>query len=445
VPQLSLPRSWTGVRRLLRREEGFGLIESVMAMSMFAVVSAPLAGVMLASIAEQKTSHERTLAAQAAQTEIEQIRSLPYDSIGVVNGNPSGTVQASVQSTQLGIQGLSATVNTTIAYMDDAPATSYRTRADYKRVVVTVVRNSDMKKLTQEATYIAPPGGGAVAGQNQGIVIAQVIDYALNLPVVNASVNVSGGPSPARTDLTDASGQAVFPSLLPTTTAPTDHYDVTTSTSGYTTLKDDLPPSATARTPLAGGQTFQTVIRVYKGCTINVSVANANGTAYTGTGTLTLSSSRGSQSFAYSGSALSVTSLAGEPVVPNLSYTARFLASNGSYSAPVTALVPNAYPTDLTKSFLTTLNGVPLTMVALTVKVVNSSGVVQPNSTVTVSGGPGSNILLTGTTDSTGNAVFSVPSNSSPGYTISAKNGTLAGSNAAVGITSATTKTVTIK
>src|SRR4051794_34402427 len=100
-----------------------------MAMSMFAVVSAPLAGVMLASVAQQKSSHERTLAAQTAQTEIESIRSLPYDSIGVVNGNPSGSVAASVPAAQLGIQGLDATVNTTIAYMDDAPVTSYRTRA----------------------------------------------------------------------------------------------------------------------------------------------------------------------------------------------------------------------------------------------------------------------------------------------------------------------------
>jgi hypothetical protein len=27
-----------------------------------------------------------------------------------------------------------------VSYMDDAPATSYRTRADYKKVAVTVVR-----------------------------------------------------------------------------------------------------------------------------------------------------------------------------------------------------------------------------------------------------------------------------------------------------------------
>jgi len=75
---------------------------------------------------------------------------------------------------------------------------------------------------------------------------------------------------------------------------------------------------------------------------------------------------------------------------------------------------------------------------------VNASGVVQPNSAVTVSGGPGSNILLAGTTNASGLAVFSVPSNSSPGYTTAAKNGALTGT-ASGGVTGTTTRTVTIR
>lgn len=415
-----------------------------MAMSMFAVVSAPLAGVMLASVAQQQRAHQRTLAGEAAQTAIEQIRSLPYDSIGVVNGNPAGTVAQAMPASSLGVQGLDATVLTRISYMDDAPATSYRTRADYKRVVVTVVRNGDQKTLTQQATYVAPPGAGAYAGQSQGIVIAQIIDYALNTPIVGATVTVNGGPSPLRNDVTDAAGQAVFPSLLPTSVAPQDHYDVTAAASGYTILKDDLPPSATARTSLVAGQTFQTVIRAYKACTVTVNVANTGGAPYTGTGTITLSSSRGTDSYAYTGVPLTITSIAGEPIVPNLSYSARFLASNGSMAPPVSAVVPNAYPTDLTKIFTTTINTAPVTMVPLTVKVVNASGVAQTGATVTVSGGPSSNVLLSGVTGAGGTVVFNVPSNSSPGYTTAAKLTTLTGT-ASGAVTAATTRTVTIR
>ena len=419
------------------------MIETVIAMTMFAVISAPLVGILLASVAQQKASKERTLAAQTAQSAIESVRSLPYDSVGVANGNPSGTIAAAMTASQLGIQGLDATVKTQISYMDDAPVTSYRTRADYKKVVVTVVRNTDSRTIAQDVTYVAPPGAGAYAGQSQGIVLAQIIDYALNTPIVGATVTVSGGPSPARNDLTDASGSSVFPALLPTNVT-LNHYDVTPVATGYVTLRDDAPPATAARTALVAGQTFNTVIRMYKPATIFVVVKNPDGTAYAGTGSATVASSRGTQTFSFSGGQLTVTSIAGEAVVPNLQYTVRVLASTGTYSTATTALVPNAYPTDLTKTFSSTLTGTPGAMPVLTVKVVNASGVVQPNAAVTVSGGPGSNILLTGTTDVNGLAAFGVPSNSSPGYTTAATLGALTGT-AAGAVTATTTRTVTVR
>ena len=425
-------------------EDGFGLIEMIMAGTLFLIISAPLVGVLLASITQQKLAHERTLAAQTAQSAIETIRALPYSSVGTQTGNPAGIVAPTMTASQFGI-GLDATVTTRISFMDDAPATAYRTRADYKRVVVTVVRNTDSKQLTQDVTYVAPPGGGAVAGQNEGIVIAQVIDAALNTPVPGATVTLSAGPTPSRSDLTDAGGTATFPSLLPTTVS-LNHYDLGVSTPGYTTLRDDVPPSLSARTPLVGGQTFQTVLRVYKAATINVNALNADGTPYPGTGTVTISSTRGTQSFPLSGGQFALIApqtLAGEPVVPNIQYTVRVLAANGASSTAATQLVPNLYPTDLTKTFTVTL-GAPAAMQALTVKVVNAAGTRVVGATVTVSGGPGSNVLLTGTTDANGNALFAVPSNTTPGYTTLATSGALTGT-ATGGITAPTTRTVTVR
>jgi type II secretory pathway pseudopilin PulG len=439
---MNLPRL-RPIGRVLRKEEGFGLIETMIAMTMFAIVSAPLVGVLLASITQQKNSHERTLAAQTAQSAIESVRSLPYDSVGVANGNPAGTISAAMPASQLGIQGLDATVTTKVSYMDDAPATSYRTRADYKKVVVTVVRNSDLRPLAQDVTYVAPPGAGAYAGQSQGIVLAQIIDYALNTPIVGATVTVSGGPSPTRTDVADPAGSTVFPSLLPTTVS-LNHYDVTTASTGYVTLRDDLPPTTASRTTIVAGQTFNTVLRMYKPATIYIVPKNPDGTVYSGAGTATISSSRGTQSFPFTAGLLTVTSIGGEQVVPSLQYTARILASTGTYSTPTTALVPNAYPTDLTKTFSLTLGGTAGAMPVLTVKVVNAAAVVQANAAVTVSGGPGSNILLTGTTNASGLATFSVPSNSAPGYTTAATLGALTGT-ATGAVTASLTRTVTIR
>jgi type II secretory pathway pseudopilin PulG len=439
---MNLPRLRRALAAL-RGEGGFGLIETTMAMAMFAVVSAPLVGVLLASVAQQKASHQRTLAAQTAQTAIESVRSLPYDSVGLVNGNPSGTISPAQTATSLGIQGLDATVTLKVSYMDDAPATSYRTRADYKKVVVTVVRNSDQQQIAQDVTYVAPPGAGAYAGQSQGIILAQAIDLVTNTPLVGATVTVSGGPSPSRNDTTDAAGSTTFPALVPTTPSQ-NHYDITAAATGYVTLRDDLPPSTSARTAIVAGQTFNTVLRMYKPATIYVVAKNPDSSLYTGTATATISSSRGTQSFTFTGGQLTVQSILGEQVVPNLQYTVRVLASNGMYTTPSTALVPASYPTDLTKTFTVTLGGSPVATPTLTVKVVNAAGVVQPNAAVTVSGGPGSNILLAGTTDSNGLATFAVPTNSSPGYTSSATVGALTGS-ASGGVTANTTRTVTVR
>ena len=417
----------------------------LMATTLFLCVSAPLVGVLLASVAQQKLSRQRTLAAQAAQTAIESIRSLPYNSVGTQNGNPAGTVASSMPATQLGIPGLDATVTTRISFMDDAPSTSYRTRADYKRVVVTVVNNADSRRLTQDVTYVAPPGGGTFAGQNEGIVLAQVIDGALNTPIVGAGVTLSGGPTPARTDTTDPSGSVVFPALLPTSPA-LDHYDVTALATGYATMREDTPPGSAARTAIVGGQTFQTIIRLYKPSTVTVVPRNADGTAYMGQATATISSSRGTQSFPFTGGTFTLAppqTLAGEQIVPNVQYTVRLVAANGAVATPLVQTVPNSYPTDLTKTFVVTL-GAPATMYALTVKVVNASGVKVPGAAVTISGGPGSNVLLSATADATGTAVFSVPSNASPGYTSTATSGALTGT-ATGAITAATTRTVTIR
>ena len=427
----------------LKPEDGFGLIELVVASTLFIVVSAPLTGVLLASITQQKLARERTLAAQTADTAIEAIRALPYESVGVQNGNPSGTVAASLTAAQLGIVGLNANVLTKISYVNDAPTTSYQTMADYKKVVVTVLRATDAKQLTQEVTFVAPPGGGAVAGQNQGIVQVQIIDFVLNMPLPGATVTLSNGPSPTRNDVTDASGKVVFPALLPTNATNPD-YDITAASTGYTTLKDDTPPSTAAHTSIVGGQTFTTILRVYKAATIFVVPKNPDGSTYVGSATATIRSSRGAQSFPFSGGQLQVTTLAGESVVPNLQYTVRVLADNGQYSAPSTLLVPNSYPTDLTATFPLTLTGTPATMSTLTVKVVNSSGQKVVGTTVNVNGGPGSNISLIGTTDATGAVVFSVPSCSSPQYSVTVTSGTLAGSWSG-GVTSNTTTTVTVR
>jgi type II secretory pathway pseudopilin PulG len=418
-------------------EGGFTVVEMLLAMMLFLIVSAPLAGVLSATAASQKLSRERTLAQQTAMGQIEAIRALPYASVGTVNGNPPGTV---VAARIVNVTGLSANVVTQIQFVNDPTPTSYVTQADYKRVTVSVSRTSDGKQLTKEVTYVAPPGSSPYGGVNATIIKTTVVDYMLNTPVANASVNLATGPSAPRGDVTDSSGNVIFPALTANPTSGAQaYYDISTTVPGYTTLKDDLSPAAAAHAQLAPGQTFNTVLRVYKPATINVLVNTAaGGGPYAGTATVTIGSPRTTQSFTVTGGSLSVNALNGEPLVPGLAYTVSAQTAAGNYAAALTATVPNAYPTDLTSTFTLTLSAATYTTSSLTVKVQTAAGAPVKGARVEVSGGPVPT-YVSGFADATGSITVAVPPGS--GYNVNAKG--VAGEGAGTWTGSVTTSTTT--
>jgi prepilin-type N-terminal cleavage/methylation domain-containing protein len=404
-------------RRIARCRSGFTMIELLAAMTILTIVAAPLLGVLTASVASQKRSRERTLAEQTVMSQIETIRSLPYSSVGVPSGNPSGTLTA---SQAIDKPGLHATLATSVAYVNDPVPSGYVTDADYKKVTLTLTRKSDGKQLAKETTYVAPPGKGAWSGPNQAIIKAQVTDYATNQPVQGATLSLATGPSAPRSDTTDASGSVIFPDLTPNpTSGSTQYYDLSVSAPGYTTLSTDASPNGPSHQQLSAGQTFNTTIRIYKAATITVNVQKS-GTTYTGSTSVVVSSSRGSQTFTATGGTLTVTTVNGEAVVPGLLYTVSAYDSSNDYAAPVTKTVPNNYPTDLTSTF--TANMSPPVAVTVNVKY---GGVNQNGATVTFKSGP-LNLNLSGTTNSSGNVTFNVPVGS--GYTSTATSGTHTGS-----------------
>jgi prepilin-type N-terminal cleavage/methylation domain-containing protein len=405
------PRSFL---RRLATQDGFTLIETLMALTLFASVSAPLMGVLMASAATQGLSRERTLAEQAAQAQIETVRAIPYASVGTTDGNPPGSI---APTRRVVLPGLVADVATRVSFMNDPTPTAYVTYADYKRVTVTVSRASDAKVLTRATTYVAPPGRSPYAGVNDAIVKATVIDYALNQPVENATVTLSGGPSPTRNDFTDSSGAAIFPSLVPNPVSGTQmYYDLNVTATGYQTLRDDAPPALAAHTKLSPGQTFTTVLRIYRPATMTILLRTASGAAYTSPANVTVGSPRAAQTFSVTGGALTLTQLGGEPLVPGLRYTVAAQTPTNTFAPAIAKAVPNAYPTDLTSSYTLTVGSTPLALTPLTVKVTTAAGVAVKNARVDVNGGPVP-VYLTGVTDATGAVTIGVPAGT--GYTVS--------------------------
>jgi type II secretory pathway pseudopilin PulG len=418
------------VRSALHTERGFTMVEALIAVTLFLVITTALMGVLTSSIASHKGARERTMAEQTVTSEIEAARQLSYTDVGLVGGNPPGQLQAT-KSTTLP-KGLKGTITTQVTYVDDPTPTSYSTLSNYKKVTVTVTRNSDSKQLSRQVTYIAPPERAPYGGINNAIINAYVKDFGTGLAYSGALVELKNGPSSDRSDTSSATGLVTFPALDPNT-GPKPYYDLYVTAAGYKTLKEDLAPtSANAHLALAPSETKTTTINIYKPFTLTVLFKDTLGSPWTGGGTLTVGSPRGVQEFTFTGgeSSKTITQVNGEDLVPTYNYTVAARASlPGSkeyYTPLVSAVVPNN-PTPPQSTFTTVFpvtfwstctSPATCTRRVLTVQV-RKSGAAVANARVDVSGGL-ANTYVTALTNGSGNAVINLPSGLLSTYTVKA-------------------------
>ena len=210
------------------------------------VIAIGLVGVLTSSIAATTVATDRTKAEQCAGDQVEQIRRKEYDLVGIVGGNPPGTVAPTAPCGN----GFLATATVAITYKNDPTPTSYATGANYKKVTVVVTRDRDGKVLASVVTYVSPESRAPYGGINNAIINATVIDLGTNLAYPGATVTVANGPSANRSDTTDVAGGVSFAALTPNPTSGAQaFYDLTVSgVPGYQTLAADVPPgTATPR------------------------------------------------------------------------------------------------------------------------------------------------------------------------------------------------------
>ena len=400
--------------RFVSGEAGFSLIEVVIAAVIFLIVASALTGVLTSAMASHTVSRERTKGIQVGQDQLERIANLAYSDVGVSGGYPDGVIPAAGWGVPAGY-----TVEISVIYVNDPGPTSARAVANYKQVTVVVTRTKDGKELARESTYISPPSRPQYGGINTANLTVTVSDYGTNSPLPGARVSLANGPAGNVSLVTDVSGQAPFLALPPTTTAPTDFYDITAAKTGYETLAADLPPSGVAHVALAPTQSRSTTIRVFKRATIYVNLQDASNNPYTGSATMKIKSGTGGWATftTTDGTFPAMNSLAGNPVLPNVQYTVRVFTPTGLCSGDVQKNVPDDYPTTLTTTYNLPLTTCPSGTVRVNVK---QLGLNVANAPVTLTGGP-NNVNVSGTTDTNGDAVFtSVPSHASDDYTITA-------------------------
>jgi prepilin-type N-terminal cleavage/methylation domain-containing protein len=133
---------------------GFSVIEVMVGLGIFAVLAIGFASTMATSLSAQVRSRQRATANQLATQQVEQARTLAYDDVGTVGGNPVGTLQP---SSTVAVGTATYEVRTAVELVADRVDTAFATQADYKRLTVTVALPGRSTTLARLRTLIAPP------------------------------------------------------------------------------------------------------------------------------------------------------------------------------------------------------------------------------------------------------------------------------------------------
>jgi len=384
------------------------------------------------------------VAAKIAQQHLEDIHNMSYSAVGVVGGNPSGTIPASQTQT---VNGTAYTVQTSVKFVDDPAAGQPHTYVDYKSVTVVVTPNLTVGLPVTESTLVAPPNYASMAGLSTAVVT--VVDAVTLAPLPSMTVAIGGGPSATRTDLSTSNGTVVFAGLIPnptSTSSPQYNYTVQVNQAGYATDSTTAPSVTSAH--LSASQTWQVTIKVFQPTTLGVNLIDSiTGSPITNYSTVTVTAPA-PQSVTDSQSgitgAFTFTTLQGQVIEPSLSAFGITASADCYASQTLNTPLPTGYPN--------------LTSQTVTVSLVSQGGghlnamVLDANTNqpisgaqVQISGGQGNLAPVIRTTGSSGTVTFCELASGSTNYTVAAgANGYGAGSLSAA-ITNNGTTSVTLE
>lgn len=218
------------------KNSGFSLIELVVALGLFSMVSGSLILLLNLSLKITTEDKARTGAMTVAEEKIEIIKNLPYEDIGTVSGVPSGGLPASETVT---LNKIAYTVSTNIQYIDDAYdgliTSGDLLNIDYKKVKITATwpSNTTTNNSLSLATNIAPRNLEQESSGDTGTLWIDVFDTA-PAAISGASVHIVNNATTPMIDIeatTDSEGKY----LLPGAPVATQSYEITVTKTGYST------------------------------------------------------------------------------------------------------------------------------------------------------------------------------------------------------------------
>ena len=235
-----------------KAQHGFTIIETLVALGLFAIVASGIY-FAYANILDALVSSRLQKAATAiANEEIELVRNLPYDQVGIVGGAPAG-VLAAQKTVPYG--NLLFTLETFVRNIDDpfdgtlGGVPNDTAPGDYRLVTFRVTcpgcARFTLPKI--EVSTIAAPKG-LENSTNNGNIFIHAFD-ANGLPVAGASVNVENTALLPTVTISDETNNAGLLQLVDIPTSTTA-YQITVSKAGYSTERTYAPDAFLPSTPV---------------------------------------------------------------------------------------------------------------------------------------------------------------------------------------------------
>ena len=218
-----------------QRTRGMSLVEVVVGVALMLIVFLALFGVLRASLILSTLAKAEAGATAIAETQMEYLRGLTYDSLGTVHGIPAGVVPQDATTTE---DGIPYATYTFISYVDDpadgtGASDTNGITTDYKRarVEVSYVIGGRTHSVVLVSNF-APPGIETTTG---GGTLAIDVVNASGSPVSDATVHIQNAatiPAVDVTTYTNTDGQVLLGGA-----ATSSEYQASISKSGYSSAQ----------------------------------------------------------------------------------------------------------------------------------------------------------------------------------------------------------------
>ena len=209
-------------RKYLKKQSGFTLVEMIIAITLLLLVALSFIPMFVFISEASQNKRVRLIALKLASSKIEEIRALPYDQVGTVEGNPKGVIP---QEEKVDIEGIEFTVKTRIWWVDDPSDNDASGHDplpyDYKKVQVTVTSPSlftgEVVKTADISTLVAKEGEDKIlSGGNLKVLVERGYYFTPGqekMEGVKIDLVKKNSPGTIQTAWTDYKGEILFAAL----------------------------------------------------------------------------------------------------------------------------------------------------------------------------------------------------------------------------------------